>query len=196
MRVNPMRAIRNAVVFGTLTSALVFGSALAAGPEKVPNAASTLIWPAGQVCKFEVRWDIPAVGTTKIYPVDRNGDWLQRQAGRMLMTVSNASPGGKSIDLKGGMKLDFLFHADGSIDVNGSGSIVAAYFPADVGGPSMWLFRGRLHDVVTADFTAVSHSHTGQGDGSLRRLVLAIEDGTDRPPVMTIGGIGSSQIGG
>ena len=161
MRVNPsLRTIRSAVVLATLTSALAFGSAAAAGPVKTPNAANQIVWDAGVLCAFEVVWDIPAVGSTMVYPVTADGDQLVRQAGRMLTTVTN-SASGASIDLKGGMKLDLVFHSDGSLDAHISGTILAGYFPTDVGGPSMWFYRGHLHDVLMADFTAVGHSFSG-----------------------------------
>jgi hypothetical protein len=54
-----------------------------------------------------------------------------------------------------------VFHADGSLDALIRGTIVAGYYPTDVGGPSMWLFRGNLHDVIDATFTATAHSFRG-----------------------------------
>ena len=161
MRAIPsVRAIRRAVVLATLTLAVAIAPVAAAGPEKVPNGASTVVFEAGVVCPFEVVWDIPAVGSTLIFPVKANGDQLIRQIGAMIIKVSNAETGA-SVDLRGGVKLDLVFHADGSIDVNISGSVVAGYFPADIGGPSLWFYRGHLHDVVTADFTVLGHSFSG-----------------------------------
>jgi hypothetical protein len=155
-----VRAIRRAVVLATFTSALAIGPAAAAGPEKVPNGASTIVWEAGTLCSFEVAWDIPAVGSTLIFPVTANGDQLIRQVGPMIMTVTNTDSGAV-MDLRGGVKLDLVFHADGSLDAHISGAVTAGYFPTDIGGPSMWFYRGHLHDVLTADFTAVGHTFTG-----------------------------------
>ena len=152
--------IRRAVALAVLGSALAIAPAAAAGPEKVPNGASTIVWDAGVLCPFEVEWDIPAVGSTLIFPVKANGDQLIRQIGPMLTTVTNLESGA-SIDLRGGIKLDLIFHADGSIDANISGAVLAGYFPTDLGGPSMWFYRGHLHDVLTADFTVLGHSFSG-----------------------------------
>jgi hypothetical protein len=48
-----------------------------------------------------------------------------------------------------------------SVDAIISGTVVAGYFPTDVGGPSQWLFRGHLHDELDATFTATAHSFHG-----------------------------------
>ena len=155
-----VRTIRRAVALAALGSALAIAPAAAAGPEKVPNAASTVVFEPGVVCPFGVVWDIPAVGSTLSFPVRANGDQLIRQVGPEIITITNAASG-DTIHLRGGLKLDLLFHADGSLEANISGSVVAGYFPADLGGPSMWFYRGHLHDVLTADFTVLGHSFSG-----------------------------------
>lgn len=161
MRAIPsLRAIRRAVVLATLSSTLAIAPVAAAGPEKVPNGASTVVFDAGTLCPFEVVWDIPAVGSTLIFPVKANGDQLIRQVGPMIITVTNTDSGA-AMDIRGGIKQDLVFHADGSLDVYISGAVIAGYFPTDIGGPAMWFYRGHLNDVVTADFTAVGHTFSG-----------------------------------
>lgn len=140
--------------------ALVVAPVAAAGPERSKISAWTVDFPSGTLCEFAVRWDFPADGTQLVFPVRSNGDQLVRAVGRLRGTITNVDDD-RSFTLRGGYRLDLLFHADGTIDVVGSGSIVAGYFPTDVGGPSMWFFRGRFHDVVDATFTATAHSFRG-----------------------------------
>ena len=40
-------------------------------------------------------------------------------------------------------------------------TILAAYFPTDIAGPSMWLFRGHLHDTLLLDLTQIAHEFNG-----------------------------------
>ena len=68
---------------------------------------------------------------------------------------------GEWITLSGGVRQDLIFRADGTIDVWINGTVLAAAGVPDLGGPSMWWFRGHLHDVLDATFTRTAHSFTG-----------------------------------
>jgi hypothetical protein len=63
--------------------------------------------------------------------------------------------------LRGGFREDLIFHADGTVDVWINGTILAAYGLPDFGGPSMWWFKGHLHDTADATFTGTSHVFVG-----------------------------------
>ena len=140
--------------------ALIVSPVAAAGPERSKIPAWTVDFPSGTLCEFAVRWDFPADGTELVFPVRPNGDQLVRSVGRLRGTITNLDAD-RSVTVRGGYRLDLLFHANGTIDVVGSGTIVAGYFPTDAGGPSMWFFRGRFHDEVDATFTATAHSFRG-----------------------------------
>jgi len=142
-------------------AALVASPAMAAGPERTPLEGFTVVWPAGMLCDFEVEWDFAAGGNELIFPEQPNGDLVVRTVGRALGTVTNLDSPEMSVLVRGGYRQDLVFHADGTIDAIINGTVVAAYFPTDVGGPSQWLFRGHLHDQLDANFTGTAHSFRG-----------------------------------
>jgi hypothetical protein len=74
--------------------------------------------------------------------------------------VTNADTGA-SITLSGGFRQDLIFRADGTIDVRINGTILAAYGVPDFGGPSIWWFKGHLHDTADANFTGTGHAFVG-----------------------------------
>jgi hypothetical protein len=136
-------------------------TAAAGGPDhsKVPGFTAT--FPAGEVCRFTTTWDVAETNVNQlVFPVDSNGDQLVRTSGHGLTVVTNAATG-RSITLSGGFRQDLIFRADGTIDVWINGTVLAAAGVADLGGPSMWWFRGHLHDVLDATFTRTAHSFKG-----------------------------------
>lgn len=153
------RALAPLLAIALLASAAV--PALAAAPERSKLGPLVVDFEAGLVCDFAVRWDFSAGGNEFVYPVRPNGDQVIRQVGAISQgTITNLDDGG-SITVRGGARLEYVFHADGTLDVTARGIIAAGYFPGDVGGPSMWLFRGHLHDQVDATFTGIAHSFIG-----------------------------------
>jgi hypothetical protein len=134
----------------------------AAGPAKSKLDPLTVEFPAGVVCpEFAVRWSFGEGGNSLVFPARSNGDQLTRQVGLISsVTVTNLDTG-RSVTIRGGGQLSFLGHSDGTLEVFGNGTVIAGYFPTDVGGPSMWLFRGHLHDTVDATFTATKHTFVG-----------------------------------
>ena len=155
--------MRRASLIAVLSLSLVALAAApvsAAGPEHSKFSGFVLEFPDGLVCDFPVRWDVHAAGNELVFPVRANGDQVVRQAGRNTVTVSNLDTGA-TFDIQGGTRQDFVFHADGTIDVIISGHAIAGYFPTDIGGPSMWLFRGHLNDLVDGTFTLIAHDFRG-----------------------------------
>ena len=141
--------------------AMTASPALAAGPERTPLEGFSVIWPAGVLCEFEVEWDVAAGGNQLVFPEQPNGDVVVRNVGRARGTVTNLDSPEMSVLVRGGYRQDLVFHADGTIDAIINGTVIAGYFPTDVGGPSQWLFRGHLHDELDATFTATAHSFRG-----------------------------------
>lgn len=142
--------------------AMTASPALAAKPEKSALEGFTATFPAGVLCEFSVEWDIAGGGNQLVFPERPNGDVVVRSVGRSRGTVTNLdSIPERSVQFRGGIRQDLVFHADGTLDAIISGTVVAGYFPTDVGGPSQWLFRGHLHDELDATFTATAHSFHG-----------------------------------
>jgi hypothetical protein len=135
--------------------------ALAARPEKSALEGFTATFPAGVLCEFSVEWNIAGGGNQLVFPERPNGDVVVRSVGRSRGTVTNLDSPERSVQFRGGIRQDLVFHADGTLDAIISGTVVAGYFPTDVGGPSQWLFRGHLHDELDATFTATAHSFHG-----------------------------------
>jgi len=144
-----------------MVAAVAPSAALAAGPAHQKLAPGTQSFDAGVLCDFAVTWDLKGTNDNELdFPVQANGDQLIRLTGRELLTVTNVDSGA-SVLLRGGYREDVLFHADGSIDVTINGTIVAGYFPTDLGGPAMWWFKGHLQDGLDSTFTTLSHAFVG-----------------------------------
>jgi hypothetical protein len=157
----PVRALASSFVVALAALAITVSTATAAGPDhsKVPGFTAT--FPAGEVCPFTTTWDAPETNVNQlVFPVDGNGDQLVRTTGHDVTVVTNADTGA-SITLRGGFRQDLIFRADGTIDVWINGTVLAAAGVPDLGGPSMWWFRGHLHDVLDATFTRTAHTFTG-----------------------------------
>jgi len=157
----PVRAFASAFVVAIAVLGAVVSTASAAGPDHSKVMGSPATFPAGTVCPFAVTWDInPSNVNALVFPVDANGDQVVRINGHDSTVVTNTDSGA-SITLKGGFREDLIFHADGTIDVRINGTILAAYGIPDFGGPSMWWFKGHLHDTADANFTGTSHTFVG-----------------------------------
>jgi len=169
MRLNHARAMtrQRMVSFGGgLALSVVLGLAsapiaLATGPSHEKGGTSIQTFDAGIVCDFAVEWDSRVTtDNVMLFPVQTNGDQLLRVSGRELLIVTNLDTDA-SVVLRGGYREDLLFHADGSIDVTINGTIVAGYFPTDLGGPSMWWYKGHLQDGLDDTFTLLEHAFVG-----------------------------------
>jgi hypothetical protein len=157
-----MRRLAVGLLGVTLLIASTVGGAAAAGPDRSPFVNGDIDFAAGQACAFPVRWDGGiSHATTLVFPATSEGDQLVRSVGYIQTVVTNLSTG-KSIDASGGVRLDLVFHADGSVTANIDGVVLAAYSPSDLIGPSMWLYRGHLHDELDGSFTQLTHEFHGR----------------------------------
>ena len=157
----PVREFASSLVLACVVLGAMVSTATAAGPDHSKVLGSPALFPAGTVCPFTVTWDInPSNVNALVFPVDANGDQLVRITGHDDLVVTNTDTGA-SITLKGGFRQDLIFHADGTVDVRINGTIMAAYGVPDFGGPSMWWFKGHLHDTADATFTGTSHAFVG-----------------------------------
>jgi hypothetical protein len=137
------------------------GGALAAAPERFTFEPFVQSFTAGQVCEFRVRWDSDVIhATTIVFPVNRAGDQVVRSVGEIRTTITNVDSG-KSVTVGGGIRQDLVFHSDGTINAIIDGTVVAGYFPTDLGGPAMWLFRGHMNDTLDSSFTLSRHEFHG-----------------------------------
>jgi hypothetical protein len=156
-----VRLFASSFVVALATLAIALSTAAAAGPVHSKVSGFTATFPAGTVCSFTATWDVKETNVNQlVFPVDTNGDQVVRSAGHVVTVVTNADTG-SSITLSGGFRQDLIFRADGTIDVWINGSVLAAAGIPDFGGPSMWWFRGHLHDVLDATFTRTAHSFIG-----------------------------------
>jgi hypothetical protein len=157
----PVRVFTSSFVVAFAALAIAVQAVTAAGPEHTKVSGFTLTFPAGTVCQFTATWDVQETNVNQlVFPVDANGDQLVRAAGHVITVVTNADTSA-SITLSGGFRQDLIFRADGTIDVWINGTVLAAAGVPDLGGPSMWWFRGHLHDVLDATFTRTAHSFVG-----------------------------------
>jgi len=155
-----------AVGAGTLLLlATIAAPAAAAGPEHGTGGFSyDLELPAGSVCPFALHWVEDGSRMQALtFPVQANGDQLFRYSGPQWSTFTNLdSPGVPPLVVGGGLRLDLIFHANGTADVRVDGTVVVLYFETDAPGPSAWLLHGRTHDTLDAGFNTISHAFNGK----------------------------------
>jgi hypothetical protein len=157
----PSRASRLALGAALVLTLAIAPSVQAAGPDHSKVGTWSLTLDAGVVCDFAVQWDVDATNTNQlVFPVQADGDQVVRSAGRGYATVTNLDTD-ESIVVMGGYRQDLVFHEDGTFDIYINGTVLAGYFPTDVGGPSMWWLKGHLHDEADSAFTAVGHDFVG-----------------------------------
>ena len=150
-----------------LAATLILASAapaLAQGRPEVDRIPGTGVvdFPAGEVCDFDLRWEFSDADLTSIvFPVQPDGDQLQRLAGFSTTTAINLETGA-SLTFNTSTRLDFLFRADGLIEVSAAGRVATAYYPTDLGGRGHYLFVGHLEDLVDGSFTLLAHDFSGR----------------------------------
>jgi len=138
--------------------------ALAGGRPEAGRIPGTGVvdFPAGEVCDFDLRWVFSDADLTQIvFPVQDDGDQLVRLAGYSTTTVINLATAAEAT-FNTSTRLDFLYRADGLIEVTAAGRVMAAYFPTDLGGRGQFLFVGHLQDLVDGSFTLLAHAFTGR----------------------------------
>lgn len=129
--------------------------AAAQGPERFPNEPITL-GPevfAG-TCEFPVQLvDTFAAGTTKVFPVDEDGDQRVLSTGGFRSTLTNLATG-ETIDVKTFGRVELTFRADGTVDVSASGGFLAFITAADVQstlGQGIFLVNGHISARLDAE---------------------------------------------
>ena len=135
---------------------LAFAAPVAAQkPERIPTEPLTL-GPdvfAG-TCAFPVQLvDTFAAGNTKVFPVDENGDQRLLATGGFNSTLTNLDTG-KTIDIKYFGRLQYIFRADGTVDLSASGGTLNWFTAADVHstlGQGIWLVRGHITTRLDAE---------------------------------------------
>lgn len=162
VRLARFRRLAALVGASALVLVVAVPGAAAAGPERSPNGTGSTTLAAGVACSFAVQWDtVMATGQTLVFPVDAHGDQLVRIVGHFETRMTNLASGSSKL-YGGGNRQDLLFHANGSVSVTIDGAVIAAYFPTDVTGPSLWFYRGHLQDKLDASFTALAHAFVGK----------------------------------
>jgi hypothetical protein len=139
--------------------------ATAAGPEHGTGGFSyDLEFPAGAVCPFALHWVEDGSRMQALtFPVEKNGDQVVRYAGPQWSIFTNLDkPSVPPMVVGGGLRLDLIFHEDGTADVWVAGTVVVLYFSTDAPGPSAWLLHGRVHDTLDAGFNTISHAFNGK----------------------------------
>jgi hypothetical protein len=136
------------LVIALATLAAFAGPVAAQGPERFPNEPVTL-GPdvfAG-TCAFPVQLvDTFAAGNTKLFPVDENGDQRMLSTGGYRSTLTNLATG-ESIDIKYFGRLDYVFRADGTVDLSVSGGSLNWFTAGDALstlGQGIWLVHGHV----------------------------------------------------
>ena len=141
--------------------------AAAQGPERFPNQPVTL-GPevfAG-TCAFPVQLvDSFAAGTTKLFPVDANGDQRMLVTGGYRSTLTNLDTG-ESIDIKYFGRLEYIFRADGTVDLSVSGGALNWLTADDVHsilGQGIWLLHGHVTARLDAETFLLLEPETVHG---------------------------------
>jgi hypothetical protein len=110
-------------------------------------------YPAGAVCPFPVRVE-PLIDKTVIHAL-ANGDLLV--TGRLTQKATNLRTG-ESMEFPRGGPLRLVFNADGTVTEISLGQVLWTFFSQDVGGPGLFLFKGRVVITGNADGVATSVS--------------------------------------
>ena len=146
-----------AVVMLAFFCAFSTSTALAGKP--VPCPIGTCIngpvsYPAGVVCPFAVR--VAPVSGSNLEHTLANGDLLF--TGHLIQTATNLETG-KSVIFPASGPLRLIFNADGTLTFVSFGPILWTFFSQDVGGPGLFLFKGRVVIEGNAEGFATSISH-------------------------------------
>ena len=137
------------------------GAAAGGKPERFPVGDQHVTYPAGFLCPFAVKIDAASHSLKgKAFPVAKNGDQTVKITGTGIVTVTNLATG-ELVNLRTSFRQVFTFHADTTVTVHTSGSILIAFYPVDVGGPGLFYFKGHTHQETLADFTFLEHEATG-----------------------------------
>jgi hypothetical protein len=142
-------------IAGLLCLAIVTPAA-APGPEKTrlePTSVPPEVF-AG-TCDFPVELvDTFASSNEFAYPVQANGDQLYKYTGGFKSTITNLAPGGATLDIKYFGHVDYLYRANGMIDVRTSGTVLYWITGADTLSlfkPGIYLITGSMRGQIDGD---------------------------------------------
>ena len=139
-----------------LASLAVFAAPVAAqGPERFPNEPTTLGPEVfGDACDFPVELvDTFAAGSTKVFPIDEDGDERILSTGGFRSTLTNLDTG-ETIDIKYFGRVQLTYRADGTADVSASGGTLNWITSGDVLstlGRGIWLVHGHITGRIDAE---------------------------------------------
>jgi hypothetical protein len=151
-------AMTMAIALGAVAAA----PASAAGPERYRLGPYSADVPAGQVCDFALHLAVTdAHATVMTFPVDRRGDQLVQYVGQETVVATN-SDDDITVTVQEGVRIAYVYHANGTIDLYADGISIDWYFPGDVGGPALIAVVGRVHDSLTSTYTTVAHEVSGR----------------------------------
>jgi hypothetical protein len=151
-RIAASAAVMLALVWVSSTS-----TALAGKPTPCPIGTcinGPVSYPAGVVCPFPVRVE-PLIDKTVLHALP-DGDLFL--TGRLTQKATNLRSG-ESLEFPRGGPLRLVFNADGTVTEISLGQVLWTFFSQDVGGPGLFLFKGRVVIQGNADGFATSVSH-------------------------------------
>ncbi len=159
--------MRRSVSLLALVAALLLVSAspaLAARPTHAPSEIlEPLVLSAGEACDFGVTVTTTALrGKTSIW---EEADGTVRLLDRGFAVGYAESDQGQRATHRGGYRLEFVFHPDGSLDVSGSGALFSWYFAGDpivgLDDPGVYAIKGHLTESYAADGTLEAAHFSG-----------------------------------
>jgi hypothetical protein len=138
--------------------------ALGAKPEHSHEGAPPpLVFAAGEVCDF-------ALTIETLVDRSKTSVWEAADGTVRMLTRGFASGTATNTDddislsEAGGFRIDIVIHPDGAVDVEGSGTLVAYYFPGDaIEGLSAGIYevRGHVTEQYAPDGSLVAASFSG-----------------------------------
>ena len=157
--------MRRRLVIMLVCAASAFGAfagsststALAGKPTPCPIGScinGPVSYPAGVVCPFPVRVE-PVIDSTVVHALP-NGDLFI--TGRLVQKATNVLTGESMLFPRSG-PLRLVFNADGTVTDISLGQVLWTFFSQDVGGPGLFLFKGRVVIQSSPDGFATSVSH-------------------------------------
>jgi len=132
-------------------------TALAGKPTPCPIGAcinGPVSYASGVVCPFPVRVE-PLIDKTVLHTLP-NGDLFI--TGRLIQKATNLRTG-QSMTFPRSGPLRLVFNPDGTVTDISLGQVLWTFFRQDVGGPGLFLFKGRVVIQSSAEGFATSVSH-------------------------------------